>query len=267
MNMNLKELSTNDCLVLVNLLMREVAAADIIQFSAEEKYSEADRIMALNKRNARFELAQKIEAFATKDDEEDEDEDEKEDPYEEEETSLAGTPSPQITVGDLMASLSRIPAKALLQASSGNNELALAVSVQPEFDANQNIVQCNLHLWSADTVRNRMSPIPGEVQRPEPTDLELTPILTGKEFVNVSINEIDPLPPKSNPFHFDLFSMGTSLPRGWMVMHDGYDNEKEPHPMQHMTLINTRSGQRFQVDLTRVEWASAWIRNVLTDNF
>jgi hypothetical protein len=47
----------------------------------------------------------------------------------------------------------------------------------------------------------------------------------------------------ANPFHYDGFSMGTTLVRGWIAMHDGYDHPENPMPMTRLDLVNTRSGQ------------------------
>jgi hypothetical protein len=56
-----------------------------------------------------------------------------------------------------------------------------------------------------------------------------------------------PIPPNSNPFHYDSFHMGTPLVRGWMVMHEGHDRPEEPRDLQYIVLINTRTGQRIRV--------------------
>lgn len=39
--------------------------------------------------------------------------------------------------------------------------------------------------------------------------------------------------------------MGTTLVRGWTVMHPGFDTL----PLDHMVLVNTRTGQRIRLDL------------------
>lgn len=69
------------------------------------------------------------------------------------------------------------------------------------------------------------------------------------DFVSVTVEEMEPIPANSNPFLYDLFSMGTSLVRGWMVMHDGY-NDPEQFPLQGMYLVNQRSGQRIRLKFT-----------------
>lgn len=63
------------------------------------------------------------------------------------------------------------------------------------------------------------------------------------------IENIDPFPENCNPFHHDATSMGTSLPRRWMVMHDGYDRAESPFPLNHLYFVNTTTGRRVRVHL------------------
>jgi hypothetical protein len=75
--------------------------------------------------------------------------------------------------------------------------------------------------------------------------------LKSTDFVHAVVTkELDPIPRDSNPFHYDSFSMGSDLIRGWMVMHEGYDSNEAQRPLRSLTLINTRSGQRIVVDLS-----------------
>ena len=67
------------------------------------------------------------------------------------------------------------------------------------------------------------------------------------DIVSVSVIDMSSIPPNSNPFHYDQFLMGTSLVRGWMVMHEGFDAETDQKPLRSMVLINTRSGQRIRL--------------------
>ena len=69
------------------------------------------------------------------------------------------------------------------------------------------------------------------------------------QFFTPTISEIEHIPANSNPFHYDSWSMGTDLTRGWMVMHPGFDNKDDPQPLGHCILVNTRTGQRFRVEL------------------
>lgn len=56
-----------------------------------------------------------------------------------------------------------------------------------------------------------------------------------------------PVPPNSNPFHYDSYHMGTPLVRGWMVMHEGTDLPEAPRELTYVILINTRTGQRIRL--------------------
>lgn len=69
-------------------------------------------------------------------------------------------------------------------------------------------------------------------------------------FVQITAKDIEPIPPNSNPYLYDHWRMGSSLLRGWEVMHEGYDNSAEPKPLSHLILINTRSGQRIHLQLS-----------------
>lgn len=59
----------------------------------------------------------------------------------------------------------------------------------------------------------------------------------------------EPLPVDSNPFHYDSVSMGTSLVRGWTILHAGFDNPESPIPLGTIHLYNARTGQRIRVRL------------------
>lgn len=92
---------------------------------------------------------------------------------------------------------------------------------------------------------------------------------TGHEQVTVTVVAMEPIPPNANPFHHDDFSMGTDLPRGWVIMHPGFDNKNEPMAMQWMYLVNTRTGQRIRLDLEHTpseEQLAAWKDGLDTQN-
>jgi hypothetical protein len=57
----------------------------------------------------------------------------------------------------------------------------------------------------------------------------------------------------ANPFHHDASSMGSELVRGWIAMHEGYDREESPRPLQRITLFNSRTGDRFTVIFTPMD--------------
>lgn len=59
----------------------------------------------------------------------------------------------------------------------------------------------------------------------------------------------EPIPPHSNPYRYDFALMGTGLVRGWEIMHEGYDREEEPRPLNYLILINKRTGQRLRIEL------------------
>ena len=62
------------------------------------------------------------------------------------------------------------------------------------------------------------------------------------------VQHMSAIPPDSNPFHYDAYNMGTSLVRGWTVMHEGPDST-EQRPLRYLILINGRTGQRIRVNL------------------
>lgn len=68
-------------------------------------------------------------------------------------------------------------------------------------------------------------------------------------FVRVEQQPVSHIEPNSNPFHHDLFNMGTTLVRGWVVMHEGYDRNDSPLPLHYLILVNTRTGQRIHLNL------------------
>lgn len=68
------------------------------------------------------------------------------------------------------------------------------------------------------------------------------------DYVDASVQDLDSIPSNSNPFHYDLSHMGTTLVRGWMVMHPGFSDD---FPLEYLILVNTTSGQRIRIDLTK----------------
>lgn len=73
-----------------------------------------------------------------------------------------------------------------------------------------------------------------------------------QRFLLPTVHHLEPIPPESNPFHYDAYNMGTPLVRGWIVMHSGYDSEDQPFPMTYLILVNTRTGQRIRIDMSKV---------------
>lgn len=70
-----------------------------------------------------------------------------------------------------------------------------------------------------------------------------------KGFCLPKVQHEDPIPPHSNPYHYDAFNMGSGLVRGWEIMHEGYDRPEQPTPLHYVILINKRTGQRIRVEL------------------
>lgn len=68
-----------------------------------------------------------------------------------------------------------------------------------------------------------------------------------RDIVTVKASNLEPIPVGGNPFHYDLFRMGTELVRGWMIMHEG--NSDQGTPLRYLILINRNTGQRLQLDL------------------
>lgn len=67
----------------------------------------------------------------------------------------------------------------------------------------------------------------------------------------ISISDLPRLPPGANPFHHDSYHMGSHLVRGWLAMHNGFDNPTSPRPLDYIILINTRTGRRLKLTLPK----------------
>ena len=86
-----------------------------------------------------------------------------------------------------------------------------------------------------------------------PVTAAVAPQVPGSTRVIATTKELSPIPAGANPFHHDESHMGTELVRGWVAMHQGYDRKDDPMALPYIILVNTRSGQRIQVDLTEKE--------------
>lgn len=62
----------------------------------------------------------------------------------------------------------------------------------------------------------------------------------------IKVEEVASFPPNSNPFHHDLYHMGTQLHGPWMAMYSGSNGDE----LSYMYLVHTTSGRRFRLDLT-----------------
>jgi hypothetical protein len=60
-------------------------------------------------------------------------------------------------------------------------------------------------------------------------------------------------PANANVMRLDHWSMCTPLVRGWDILHEGYDNEKEPRPLTQMKFYNQRTGDVFVLHFTPMD--------------
>lgn len=72
-----------------------------------------------------------------------------------------------------------------------------------------------------------------------------------EDFVDVCASDQDSIPKDSNPFHYDFGNMGTTLVNGWLVMHAGPPSKDMNTPTTYLILVNTHSGQRIKLDLSK----------------
>lgn len=56
--------------------------------------------------------------------------------------------------------------------------------------------------------------------------------------------EMPEFPPNSNPYRYDLFSMGTPVGRNFMIMHGSHN------PKDRLIVVHIPSGKRFSLDFT-----------------
>lgn len=67
--------------------------------------------------------------------------------------------------------------------------------------------------------------------------------------------KMKPIPAGDNPFHHDLYNMGTTIVRGWIAMHPGYDSdtpeEGAQYPIEYIILVNTRTGNRVKIKIAK----------------
>lgn len=114
----------------------------------------------------------------------------------------------------------------------------------------------------AESIRNAMNAIDAYVAPPSTIYLDPArdvPALPGKtlgELLSTShgneplatVQAMESIPPGANPFHYDSFSMGTSLVRDMLIMHEGYDGPPPRQmPMNWAYFVNTRTGNRLKV--------------------
>jgi len=79
-----------------------------------------------------------------------------------------------------------------------------------------------------------------------------------------TMTAMEPLPPNSNPFHHDLYNMGSEVSGAWMAMYSEHSGFKKDHnkteeeraagePVwnpdpRYIIFVNQRTGQRFRLD-------------------
>lgn len=85
----------------------------------------------------------------------------------------------------------------------------------------------------------------------------------------VEVVELDNLPPGSNPFHHDAFSMGTPMGSNLLLMHGNHPSEK----CGYLILINPFNGCRLRINLS--DWwnltpgapvVTEWIKKYREEN-
>ncbi|BES79886.1 hypothetical protein [Yersinia phage vB_Yru_GN1] len=67
-------------------------------------------------------------------------------------------------------------------------------------------------------------------------------------FVEVVVENMEPIPAGDNPFWHDSFNMGTIINDNWMIMHTG-SNQR---PLPYMILVNSATGQRINLKLNQI---------------
>lgn len=69
----------------------------------------------------------------------------------------------------------------------------------------------------------------------------------------VTVQERSSIPPGSNPYNYDDIRMGCDIGHNWQAMfHSPVRTEEDPKPsLTELVLINTKTGRRFHLDLTR----------------
>jgi hypothetical protein len=69
----------------------------------------------------------------------------------------------------------------------------------------------------------------------------------------ITVVEIASIPPNSNPYHHDSIRMGCPIGHHWEAMYySPQSSEQDPKPcLTELVLINTKTGRRFHLDLTK----------------
>lgn len=60
----------------------------------------------------------------------------------------------------------------------------------------------------------------------------------------MDISVLDPIPPNSNPFKYDMYNMGTRVSSNVMIMHETFNEQKA----KYIIVVNTETGERLRID-------------------
>jgi len=69
----------------------------------------------------------------------------------------------------------------------------------------------------------------------------------------ITVLEMSTIPPNANPYHYDSIRMGCDIGQNWQAMfHTAQNTREDPNPsLNELVLINTKTGRRFHLDLTK----------------
>lgn len=71
----------------------------------------------------------------------------------------------------------------------------------------------------------------------------------------ITVREMSSIPPGTNPYHYDSIRMGCNISQNWQAMfYTAQSSEEDPKPsLSELVLINTKTGRRFHLDLTKAD--------------
>lgn len=69
----------------------------------------------------------------------------------------------------------------------------------------------------------------------------------------ITVREMSTIPPNANPYHYDSIRMGCDIGQNWQAMfYTAQKSEEDSNPsLNELVLINTKTGRRFHLDLTK----------------
>lgn len=65
----------------------------------------------------------------------------------------------------------------------------------------------------------------------------------------MNLTKLTPFPPNCNPFHHDLFNMGTQMGSNLMIMHSNHKDQR----VDSLILVNPITGERWKLDMVEQE--------------